>query len=516
MSPTCRLLCLLLCACLLCLPSASCRRGPRTKLEAVDTIVREKDVPPPAEPVKRDLAEVRERGELKVLAPYNSTTYFVYRGEPLGYEYELLRAFAESQGLKLKMIVVTDPQSLLPLLNSGEGDVAAARLVATPEAEAQAAFTRALYQTEPALVQQAEPPAAASKVAEKAMAPGPADPTPEVDITARLITAPSQLAGKRVDLPEKSPYTRTLVELSDEINGDIHVVELGEVQDEALAQKIARGEVEFTVMQANLAALKEAEFSNLKVRPVVGRKHGVSWAVRKNSPELLAELNRWIEDKQNEGLFEQLYKKYFVNMKNYVERATSDFLTSSTGKLCPYDELLKRHAPEINWDWRLLASQMYQESRFKPDAKSWAGAQGLLQLMPGTARQVGVRDAFDPEENVSGAVRYLKWLDEFWDGRIEDEGERLKFILASYNAVPGPVEDAKRLPSKYGDDPLRWDDVSYWLLQKSTQQYSTDEVVKFGFWRGLEPVNYGDHILRRYARYKEFVVAQRRTRKSGG
>ena len=516
MSPTCRLLCLLLSACLLLLPSASCRRGPRTKLEAVDKIVRSTGVPPPAEPVRRDLAELRERGELTVLAPYNSTTYFVYRGEPLGYEYELLRAFAESEGLRLKMVVVTDPRSLLPLLNSGEGDVAAARLVPTPETEAQAAFTRALYQTEPALVQQAEPPAAASKVAEKAMAPGPADPSPEVDIPARLVTAPAQLAGRQVDLPEKSPYSRTLVELSDEINGDIHVVELGEVQDEALAQKIARGEVEFTVMQANLAALKEAEFSNLKVKPVLGQKHSVAWAVRKNSPELLAELNRWIEDKQNEGLCARLYKKYFVDMKGYIERATSDFMTSTTGKLCPYDELLKRHAPEIGWDWRLLASQMYQESKFKPDAKSWAGAQGLLQLMPGTARQVGVRDAFDPEDNVGGAVRYLKWLDEFWDGRIEDQGERLKFILASYNCGPGHVEDAQRLASKYGGDPLRWDDVSYWLLQKSTQQYSSDEVVKFGFCRGLEPVNYVDHILRRYDRYKEFVVAARRARRTRG
>ncbi|MDT5271600.1 MAG: rane-bound lytic murein transglycosylase [Acidobacteriota bacterium] len=473
-------------------------------------------MPPPAEPVKRDLAEVRERGELTVLAPYNSTTYFVYRGEPLGYEYELLRAFAEGQGLKLKMVVVTDPKSLLPLLNSGEGDVAAARLIPTPEGETQAAFTRALYQTEPALVQQAEAPAAASKVAEKALAPGPADPSPEVDIPARIVTAPAQLAGKRVDLPEKSPYTRTLVELSDEITGEIHVVELGEVQDEALAQKIARGEVEFTVMQANLAALKEAEFSNLKVRPVLGHKHGVAWAVRKNSPELLAELNRWIGDKQNEGLFARTYKKYFVDMRGYIERATSDLLTSSTGKLCEYDDLLKRHAPEIGWDWRLLASQVYQESRFKPDAKSWAGAQGLLQLMPGTARQVGVRDALDPEDNVGGAVRYLKWLNEFWDERVVDEGERLKFILASYNTGPGHVEDAQRLTSKYGGDPLVWEDVSYWLLQKSTQKYSTDEVVKFGFCRGLEPVNYVDHILRRYERYKEFVVAQRRARKPGG
>jgi membrane-bound lytic murein transglycosylase F len=113
-------------------------------------------------------------------------------------------------------------------------------------------------------------------------------------------------------------------------------------------------------------------------------------------------------------------------------------------------------------------------------------------------------------------VKYLKWLNEFWDERVEDEGERLKFILASYNTGAGHVEDAQRLASKYGGDPLLWEHVSYWLLQKSTQKFSNDEVVKFGFCRGLEPVNYVDHILHRYDRYKEFVVAQRRARKTRG
>jgi membrane-bound lytic murein transglycosylase MltF len=102
----------------------------------------------------------------------------------------------------------------------------------------------------------------------------------------------------------------------------------------------------------------------------------------------------------------------------------------------------------------------------------------------------------------------------FRDERITDEGERLKFILASYNTGAGHVEDAQRLASKYGGDPLAWSDVSYWLLQKSTQKYSADEVVKFGFCRGLEPVNYVEHILRRYEHYKEHVVARREQPKS--
>jgi membrane-bound lytic murein transglycosylase F len=163
----------------------------------------------------------------------------------------------------------------------------------------------------------------------------------------------------------------------------------------------------------------------------------------------------------------------------------------------------------LGWDWRLLASQMYQESKFKPDARSWAGATGLLQLMPATARQFGVHDPTDPEDNVQGATKFLKWLEGFWEERIDDEGERLKFILASYNCGPGHVEDAQRLTEKYGGNPKVWADVSYWLLQKSTHQYASDEVVKFGFCRGIEPVNYVDLILKRFDHYKEFVVARR-------
>jgi membrane-bound lytic murein transglycosylase F len=509
MSTSTRPAALCLVAALLCHALLGCQRS-RTDatFEHEDEINRQKNVPM-AKPVEYDLDGIRESGTLTVLAPYNSTTYFVYRGEPLGYEYELLREFAKSQNLALKMIVVTDRKSLLSLLNNGEGDIAAARLIPTPEDEQNVSFTRALYRTEPALVQQEAGPEAAGAGAEKALEPGPADELPEVDIEARLVTRPGQLAGETVHLPERDAYKRALVELSDEVSGDIYVVEMGgKLQDEALAQKVARGEVKFTVMQGNVAELKEAEFKNLRVRPVVGRTHGVSWAVRKNSPQLLAALNAWIEDKQSEALFDRLYKKYFVDRRAHVERVASEYLTSSTGKLCKYDDLFKRAAAELGWDWRLLAAQTYQESRFEPHARSWAGAVGLLQLMPPTARQFGVGDPLDPEQNVQGAVNFLKWLAEYWRERIPDEGERLKFILASYNTGAGHVQDAQRLAEKYGGDSKKWDDVAYWLLQKSTQQYSTDPVVKYGFCRGIEPVNYVSHILERFDHYKQFVTPE--------
>ncbi|HEY0079389.1 MAG TPA: transporter substrate-binding domain-containing protein [Pyrinomonadaceae bacterium] len=468
---------------------------------------------PEVEPFERDLDVIRASANLIMLAPYNSTTYFLYRGEPMGYEYELLREFAISQGLTLKVEVVADRKKIYELLNNGEGDIAAARLIPTPEDERRVHFTRELYRTEPALVQQAEAPDEANmpEASEKALEPGPADQMPEMDIQARLVNNPAQLAGKKVDIPAKHPYKKTLIELADDISGDIEVVEWnGKIEDEALAQKVARGEVEFTVMQSNLAELKEAEFSNLKVRPVVGRTHKVAWAVRKNSPQLLSELNRWIEEKKNTPLFDRIYKKYFIDRQSYRERVASEYLTSATGKLCQYDELMKRYAPELNWDWRLLASQAYQESRFKPEARSWAGATGLLQLMPRTAKEFGVQNPLDPEDNVRGAVKFLKWLDNYWTRRIEDERERLKFTLASYNTGQGHVEDAQRLTEKYGGNPKVWDDVSYWLLQKSKQQYIADPVVKYGFCRGVEPVNYVQLILERFDHYRQFVSNQGR------
>jgi membrane-bound lytic murein transglycosylase F len=487
---------------------AGCKRHPSTPtLEALDPRDRRSDLPISA-PIQRDLADIQAGGTLTVLAPYNSTSYFIYRGEPFGYEYELLQQFTREQGLQLKMVVVTDMKSIYSLLNSGDGDIAAGRLVPTPEDAGRVAFTHALYRTEPALVQQEAPPARAGKGAEKALEPGPADQTPEIDIQARLVNQPSELAGQKVTVPEKSPYRRTLVELADQISGDIYVVEMGgEIQDEALAQKVARGEVQFTVMQNNLAELKEAEFKNLKVRPIIGRSHSVTWAVRKNAPALLNRLNDWIERKQNGSLFDRLYQKYFIDRRSYLERVQSKYLTSQTGKLCEYDELLKRYGAELNWDWRMLASQAFQESRFKPDARSWAGATGLLQLMPATAKQYGVQNLLDPEENVQGAVKFLKWLAHYWEDRIPDEQERLKFILASYNCGPGHVDDAQRLTEKYGGNPKSWEDVSYWLLQKSSHQYSTDPVVRFGFCRGLEPVNYVTFILERYNHYKQFVTS---------
>ena len=450
-----------------------------------------------------DLAAIRQRDTLTVIAPYNSTTYFLYRAEPMGYEYELLKKFAEDMGVTLRMLVVTERDSMFKLLRAGKGDIIAARLMPAPEDSGVVAYTRGLYSTNPVLVQRTSSPPAVV-VADTAPAlGGAAEPVtpPVATVRVRQIQRPSQLKGQRVDVPDQSQFTQTLIELAD-TTGDIHVVEV-DASSEALIRAVSEGTIRYTVAQGNLADISSEHYTNITVRPVLGDAAPIAWAVRPNAPQLLAQLNYWMGHKSNASLMARLYTKYFINSAGYHQRIDSPFLASETGRLSEYDSLFKAGAAKIGWDWRLLASQSYQESKFKPQARSWAGAVGLLQLMPRTAAEFKVRNSGNPQENVAGAVRFLDWLTNHWTKRIDDPEERLKFILASYNTGSGHVEDAQRLAQAAGDDPTKWADVSYWLLQKSKKEVYTNPVVKYGYSRGIEPVNYVSIILERFNHYRQ-------------
>jgi membrane-bound lytic murein transglycosylase F len=461
---------------------------------------------PVVAPIDRDLPDIVKAGTLRVLFTFNSTGYFLYRGETLGYEYELLSAFARDAKLKLEPVVVRDSAELFDRLDKGDGDVVAAQLsmpAASPPAGV--AVTQSLYETAPVVVQRgAANGTNATPTVAKALAREKKETTPSsIEIRARLIDRPSELAGQQVHLPRNTPYRGRLVELNEELTNDIEVVEVDESSDK-LIQRLAEGEIAFTVAAENVAALKSGEYTNLVVRPAIGPPQPVVWAVRPNAPLLLAQLNQWIAVKRKAGLLAVLYRKYFLDRRAYTARTTSPYLTAETGTISPFDAAFREYAAIPGWDWRLVAAQAFQESRFNPRARSWAGAVGLMQIMPRTARQLKV-NASDPQKSVEAACRYLWTIDDIWKESVTNEDERLKFILASYNVGAGHVQDAVRLAKKNGDDPAKWIDVSYWLIRKSKRSVYNDPVVKHGFARGTEPVAYVDQILARWANYKQFV-----------
>ena len=200
-----------------------------------------------------------------------------------------------------------------------------------------------------------------------------------------------------------------------------------------------------------------------------------------------------------------MYAKYFLNSKNQHFRSTSAYSSLGGNRISLYDDLIQEHAKTLGWDWRLLAAIVYKESRFDTTAVSYAGAQGLLQLMPVTLERFGVTNPNDPVESLRGGVKFLLYLDKFWMKRVPKTNERIKFILASYNIGQGHVEDAWRLTLKHGKNSQNWREVSYYLNLKSDPTYYRDPVVKSGYAKGHIAVNYVRDVLGLFQSYKALV-----------
>ena len=172
------------------------------------------------------------------------------------------------------------------------------------------------------------------------------------------------------------------------------------------------------------------------------------------------------------------------------------------GVISRYDALFHRYSRDCGWDWRLMAAQCYQESTFDPNAVSWAGAKGLMQIMPTTADHLHLRrdDMFDPELNVAAASRLIIELTRAFSD-IHDRVEKQNFVLASYNAGQGHIRDAMRLAKRDGRNPRRWADVRQYVLRLSDPAYYRDTLVHCGYMRGQETADYVDMIRKRYQKY---------------
>ena len=228
---------------------------------------------------------------------------------------------------------------------------------------------------------------------------------------------------------------------------------------------------------------------------------GTAWAVARGSRQLADSINSWYSPALVASVKREEQLRYTTQS---VHRHTyAPMLNAKTGTISKYDHLFMRYAPLARWDWRLLAAQCYQESCFDPKAYSWAGACGLMQIMPSTAKELGLPQSniYDPEENICAAARYIAKLNSSFQD-IRDPRERQMFVLGSYNGGSFHIRDAMALAKKYGRDPHRWDDVSEFVLKLATPQYYNDPVVRYGYMRGQETAAYVSRIRDRWAQYR--------------
>lgn len=446
------------------------------------------------EPVFFDLEQIKQRGSLIAVVDNSTTSYFIYRGRPMGYEYELLTRFAKSLKVELQIVLTPNLEKAFEMLNKGEADLMAYHLAITRERAERVAFTEPHNTVRQVLVQKK---------------PDNWRQLKQHQIDASLIRNPLDLAGETVHVRKGSSFAERLENLSDEIGADIHMVEIeGDVDTESLIKQVATGEIDYTVADEDVALINVSYNPILDASTELSFPQQIAWALRKNSLQLKEAADQWLQAMKREPDFYVIYDKYFRSSKNQRIRATSDYSSISQGKISPYDEIIMDAASGLGIDWLLLASVIYQESKFNPRVESWAGAKGLMQLTSQVIDEYEVEDVYNPEENIEAGVNHLKWLMTYWESEIEDEEERLRFSLGAYNVGQGHVRDAMKLAEKFGEDPTSWEVVAKYLIKKSTSEYYTDPVVQFGYCRGSEPVNYVKQIMHRYTQYRAFYSNQ--------
>ncbi|MBL7892716.1 MAG: transporter substrate-binding domain-containing protein [Bacteroidia bacterium] len=443
-----------------------------------------------------DIESIKNKGKLVVLAENNSTSYFVYKGEPMGYDYEMLSAYAGHLGVELEMIVINDMNTILDELNAGKADIAAANLTVTNDRNKIVNFTEPLLQTRQVLVQRK--PNGWQKMSEQA-------------ITKKLIRNLNELIGKNIHVRKASSFYTRLQSLSEEIGGEINITEAtGSLDSEELISYVAKGYIDYTVVDENVAMINQTYYDNIDIKTAISFPQKIAWAVSKKSPKLLSSINEWLVNKKNKSLQASIFTKYYINQRAAGERMESAFFCSNGGSLSPYDHAIMKYSKKLGWDWRLMAAMIYQESNFNPDAQSWAGACGLMQLIPATAKRFGLDSLIaSPVQNIEAGTNFLIHLNKYWKDFIPDSAERIKFVLASYNVGLGHVIDARNLAAKYDKDPDLWEDnVNFYLLNKAKPKYYNDDVVKYGYCRGEEPYNYVKEILIRVEHYRNVLRIQ--------
>lgn len=434
--------------------------------------------------------KIKENGKLVAVTQYTSTDYFIYKGQPMGFQYELIKRFSESLDLDLEVVLSNNLEESFILLQDGEYDLMAINLTVTKDRSKMIDFSHPIGQTRQILVQR----------------------KPENWKTMRFKEYDSHMIRSRLDLAKKKVYVKNntsfvdrLKALSDEIGDTIYIQEMENYSVEEIIAMVASGDIDYTVCDENVAKVNATYYENIDIKTNISFSQNLSWAVQKGEDSLMFYLNAFIDKEMKHKWYSNLYNKYYRNIKS-VHYFRSEYLSLNSNKISPYDEIIKNQTQILGWDWRLLASLIYQESRFNPNVESWAGAYGLMQMMPSTAERFGLSKKSSVDENIRGGTEFLSWLNKQFEFSVPDSIERVKFILASYNTGYGHVQDAMRLASKNGKDSSIWEDhVEYYLLHKSNPKYFLDPVVKFGYCRGSEPVKYVSNILQRFEEYKKVI-----------
>jgi membrane-bound lytic murein transglycosylase F len=427
-----------------------------------------------------DWEAIRQRGALRMITQNNPFCCYIHHGRVLGFEYELVKKFAAEHHLVVAIEVAPNGNDVEEWLRQGKGDLIAANFALTPQRARALPDLRFTYSY-----------GGATQVA-----------VGRLDETARNIT---ELRGRKIYAREGSFCYDTLLELIDQDAPFELFPALGARSDLEMLESVAAGNYDVAVCDDTMVLLAMEGGCAIKPLFPVSRKQSWCWVVRRQNPKLAEVIMAFWEKEHKSSFYNQLVSRYFTSA-SFAQTIVPTFLDKDRHRISEYDDLFRKYGLRYGFDWRLLAAQAYQESKFDLHARSHCGAQGLMQLMPETARELGFADVITPEQGIHAGVKYLSKLYRSIDGDVH-QNDKLCFALASYNAGAGHVSDARQITRMKGLDPNRWyGHVEEGLRMLSRPEYATQ--APFGYCRAAETLRYVDQILLHYRHYKTVLEAQ--------
>ena len=415
------------------------------------------------------LERVKEDGVLRVITRNSPATYFEDRNGETGFEYELVKRFADDLGVELKIETADNLDDMFNQLGQPDGPVlAAAGLVSSENRLKQAKFSHPYLEVTPQIIYRN----------------GQSRPTSAAD-----------LAGKRITVLKGSSHAEQLAELKKQYPG-IEYDESDAVEVVDLLRMVDEGQIDLTLVDSNEVAMNQVYFPNVRVAFDLGDARSQRWAVAAGEDNsLLNEINAYLDKVEKNGTLQRLKDRYYghVDVLGYVGAYT--FAQHLQQRLPKYEKFFKEAAKKEQIDWRLLAAMGYQESLWQPAVTSKTGVRGLMMLTQNTAQAMGVSNRLDAKQSIMGGAKYLALIKSELDDDIQ-EPDRTWFALAAYNVGGGHLEDARKLAKKEGLNPNKWLDVKKMLPRLAQKQWYSK--TRYGYARGGEPVHFVANIRRYY------------------
>jgi membrane-bound lytic murein transglycosylase F len=400
---------------------------------------------------------------VKTLLYFHASDYFVYRGVPIGFQYEMLREMEKGIGKNVSFKIETDASKIKKELFGNNYDIIVMDFIHSGFLLPLFEFSLPHSYSYPVLVF------------------GKKDNL----INNDTLFISSDFSAK-IFFTEDSPYGNFIIQREKYYS------------TEELFEKVDNGEISYLICDYNQAITLMPFYSNVQILDKAGPQFERRWLLNKRNVQLNEDITHWLLDFKKTAKYRRLIQKYFSSESSFIYKS---FAKKKQGDISQYDEVIEKYAKKYGFDWRFVASIIYQETKFTPGLTGKGGSFGLMQLMPVTMEHYGISETDGDEANICAGIQHLNSIRKSFED-IGDEDEKLYFIAASYNAGRGHIFDAQRLCTKYEGDYKKWSDVSKYLLLKSHREIVADPLVKSGYFPGSHTVKYTQQVMERYAAYK--------------